>query len=119
MEIKSTEKVAGGTLKRVEHASESTKTKMVFSIFIPGSALGAPSKTGWPVIYWLSGLTCDDTNFSQKSGAFQYAANQGVAIVVPDTSPRGTEVPNDEAYDFGQGAGFYVNATQAPFSKKL
>ena len=72
-----------------------------------------------PVLYWLSGLTCTDENFVQKAGAQRYAAEYGIAILAPDTSPRGENVPDDpdESYDFGLGAGFYVNATQEPWKK--
>jgi S-formylglutathione hydrolase len=70
-----------------------------------------------PILYWLSGLTCNDENFSQKAGAQRLAAELGLAIVCPDTSPRGTDLPGEhEHWDFGSGAGFYVNATQAPWS---
>jgi S-formylglutathione hydrolase len=69
------------------------------------------------VLYWLSGLTCSDENFMQKAGALSIAAELGIAIVTPDTSPRGEEVANDDGYDLGQGAGFYVNATQAPWNR--
>lgn len=88
---------------------------MHFSVYLPPAAELGPV----PVLYWLSGLTCTDENFVQKAGAQQYAAEHGVAIVAPDTSPRGEDVPDDPdaAYDFGLGAGFYVNATQAPWSR--
>ena len=88
---------------------------MIFSVYLPPQA----DSVNVPVIYWLSGLTCTDDNFVQKAGAQQYAAEAGVAIVCPDTSPRGEHIPDDPegAYDFGLGAGFYVNATQAPWSE--
>jgi len=87
---------------------------MTFSIYLPPQA----ETQQVPVLYWLSGLTCTDENFVTKAGAQQYAARYGIAIVCPDTSPRGEQVADDEnsAYDFGLGAGFYVNATQAPWS---
>jgi S-formylglutathione hydrolase len=87
---------------------------MTFSIYLPPQAKQAPV----PVLYWLSGLTCTDENFVTKAGAQQYAAEYGVAIVCPDTSPRGEGVPDDEegSYDFGLGAGFYVNATEEPWA---
>ena len=87
---------------------------MYFSLYLPPQAASA----NVPVLYWLSGLTCSDENFVQKAGAQRYAAEHGVAIVTPDTSPRGEGVPDDEhgAWDFGLGAGFYVNATEAPWS---
>ena len=105
----------GGKQIKFKHKSKVLGCDMVFSVYLPPNAK-AGSKV--PVIYWLSGLTCTDDNFVQKAGAQQYAADAGVAIVCPDTSPRGEGVPDDEnkAYDFGLGAGFYVNATQAPWS---
>jgi S-formylglutathione hydrolase len=88
---------------------------MTFSVYLPPQAEDSPV----PIIYWLSGLTCTDDNFVQKAGAQRYAAEDGVALICPDTSPRGEGVPDDpeSAYDFGLGAGFYVNATQQPWSK--
>jgi len=107
-------RVAGGTLTRVKHKSTSTKTEMVFAVFVPGGSR-APAG-GWPVCYWLSGLTCDDTNFSTKGAAFGAAAAEGIALVMPDTSPRGAGVAGeDDGWDFGTGAGFYVDATAAPY----
>lgn len=86
---------------------------MTFAIFLPPQA----EQTPVPVLYWLSGLTCTDENFMQKAGAQHLAAELGMAIVAPDTSPRGTDLPGEhESYDLGSGAGFYVNATQAPWS---
>jgi S-formylglutathione hydrolase len=112
----SANKMFGGTQLKFKHHSTVLKSDMVFSVYLPPNAKPG-SKV--PVIYWLSGLTCTDDNFVQKAGAQQYAADAGVAIVCPDTSPRGESVPDDEnkAYDFGLGAGFYVNATQAPWSE--
>ncbi len=81
-ELSST-KVAGGTLRRIKHPSVSTKTDMTFALFTPAATV--EPEGGWPVIYWLSGLTCDDTNFSTKAGAFSAAAAERVAIVIPDT----------------------------------
>lgn len=92
---------------------------MTFGIFIPPSALG-PNGVSVPLLYFLSGLTCTDANFSEKSGAFSHAAKAQIAIVMPDTSPRGVEgVPTSEttSWDFGFGAGFYVDATQEPWSR--
>jgi S-formylglutathione hydrolase len=87
---------------------------MVFSVFLPPQAANGPV----PALYYLSGLTCTDENFVAKAGAQQYAAEHGIAIVAPDTSPRGDDVPDDPegSWDFGLGAGFYVNANQAPWS---
>lgn len=105
----------GGRQLRFKHSSAVLKCDMVFSIFLPPQA----EKGKVPAIYWLSGLTCTDENFVTKAGAQQYAAKYGVAIIAPDTSPRGEGVPDDPeaAYDFGLGAGFYVNATQSPWSE--
>lgn len=105
----------GGRQIQASHASDACACEMVFSIYLPPQA----EAHRVPVLYWLSGLTCTDQNFVTKAGAQQYAAEHGLAIVCPDTSPRGDEVPDDpeKAYDFGLGAGFYVNATQEPWSK--
>ncbi len=107
-------KVFGGLQLAVSHPSAACRCDMRFSIYLP------PARKGMklPVLYWLSGLTCTDENFLVKAGAQRYAAAHGVAIVCPDTSPRGEGVPDapDNAWDLGSGAGFYVNATQAPWS---
>ena len=104
----------GGKQLRFEHESSSCSCKMTVSIFLPPEA----ENTRVPVLYWLSGLTCTDENFVTKAGAQNYASKHGIAIIAPDTSPRGDDVPDDPegAYDFGLAAGFYVNATEAPFS---
>lgn len=109
-------KVAGGWHKQYQHIAKSVNSTMQFAIFLPPNA---SENNKVPVLYWLSGLTCDDQNFMQKAGAFKKAAELGIAIVTADTSPRGVGVPDDEngGYDFGLGAGFYVNATQAPWNK--
>ena len=111
----SANKMFGGKQIKFKHKSAVLNCDMIFSVYLPPNAV-AGNKV--PVIYWLSGLTCTDDNFVQKAGAQQYAAEAGVAIVCPDTSPRGADVPGDpdKAWDFGHGAGFYVNATQAPWS---
>ncbi len=103
----------GGWHWRFRHQSEALDCTMVFSIYLPPQAERQPV----PVLYWLSGLTCTDENFMQKAGAQRLAAELGVAIVAPDTSPRGSEVPDDPdgAWDFGLGAGFYLNATEMPW----
>ena len=103
-----------GWVKRYQHDSSSTQSPMRFSIYLPPEA---GKNKAVPVLYWLSGLTCTEDNFMQKAGAQQMAAKLGVAIVAPDTSPRGEDVPDDQNYDLGQGAGFYVNATQMPWNQ--
>ena len=103
-----------GWHKQYRHQSEALNCAMRFAIYLPPQAAGGRRV---PVLYWLSGLTCSDENFMQKAGAQQFAARLGMALVAPDTSPRGDAVADDEGYDLGQGAGFYVNATQAPWSR--
>ncbi|MBT3790540.1 MAG: S-formylglutathione hydrolase [Alphaproteobacteria bacterium] len=105
-------RIFDGTQGVYRHKSEATGTDMEFSVFVPEQASTGPL----PVLYYLSGLTCTWENFTAKAGAQRYASEHGVIIVAPDTSPRGDGVPNDDGYDFGQGAGFYVNATQEPWS---
>lgn len=113
-ELISCTKSFGGWLKRYKHQSSSTGTEMIFAIYLPPQAQNASV----PVLYWLSGLTCTDENFMQKAGAQRMAAELGMAIICPDTSPRGTSYPEEhDKYDFGSGAGFYVNATEAPWSE--
>lgn len=111
VEILQQHKVHGGTLSYVRHQSAATGTPMRFSVFMPSGAQGPV-----PYLVWLSGLTCTEDNFTTKAGAYAYAAKAGVAIVAPDTSPRGEGVADDPAYDLGQGAGFYVDAVQAPWA---
>jgi S-(hydroxymethyl)glutathione dehydrogenase/alcohol dehydrogenase len=110
-----------GNLVRVRHHSKSTGTEMTFAIFLPSShkLLIRSKGQSTPALFWLSGLTCDDTNFSSKAGAFEAAEEHGIALVIPDTSPRGDDVPDDEGYDLGQGAGFYVDATEDPWKKNF
>lgn len=104
----------GGWLNRYEHLSGTCHCKMTFSVYLPPQA----EKQKVPAVYWLSGLTCTDDNMRTKAGAQRYAAELGIALVMPDTSPRGEEVPDEpECYDLGKGAGFYVNATQAPWDR--
>ena len=105
----------GGQQLRYKHQSSVLNCEMTFSIYLPPQAKTGPV----PVLYWLSGLTCNDENFVQKAGAQQHAAEHGIAIVCPDTSPRGDGVADDPegAYDMGLGAGFYVNATQQPWAE--
>ena len=105
----------GGQQLRYKHQSAVLNCEMTFSLYLPPQAKQGPV----PVLYWLSGLTCTDENFVQKAGAQQHAAEHGIAIVCPDTSPRGEAVADDPegAYDMGLGAGFYVNATQQPWAE--
>ncbi|WP_426370579.1 S-formylglutathione hydrolase [Pseudocolwellia sp. HL-MZ7] len=106
-------KMFDGKQQQFTHQSSSTNCVMQFAIYLPPEA-NETNKV--PVLYWLSGLTCTDENFVQKAGAQRIAAELGMAIVCPDTSPRGENVANDAGYDLGQGAGFYVNSTQAPWA---
>ncbi len=102
----------GGVQGVYAHASEATGTEMTFGLFLPEVAEDAAV----PVLWYLSGLTCTHQNAMDKAGAQGWAAKEGIALVFPDTSPRGEGVADDEAYDLGQGAGFYVNATEAPWA---
>ena len=110
LEILSETRTFGGTLRICRHDSAATGTPMRFSLFLPDG------EGPFPLVVWLSGLTCTEDNFTTKAGAYAAAATAGLAIVAPDTSPRGEGVANDEAYDLGQGAGFYLDATQAPWT---
>ena len=111
----SSNKSFGGWHKRFSHASKTLNCDMRFAVFLPPQVENGIKV---PVLYWLSGLTCNEENFMQKAGAQQLAAKLGIAIAAPDTSPRGEGVADDPngAYDLGLGAGFYVNATQAPWA---
>ncbi|MEN8108437.1 MAG: S-formylglutathione hydrolase [Pseudomonadota bacterium] len=107
-------KESGGYLNRYTHDSGSCNCRMTFSVYLPPQAESGKV----PAVYWLSGLTCTDDNFRVKAGAQRYAAELGLALIIPDTSPRGDDVPDAaERYDLGQGAGFYLNATRQPWSK--
>jgi len=101
----------GGTLGYYRHRSAACGCDMNFSVFVPPQAADGPV----PAVYWLSGLTCTEDNFTTKAGAYGVAAELGLMVVAPDTSPRGDDVPDDDAYDLGKGAGFYLNATNAPW----
>ncbi len=104
----------GGTLGFYRHASEVCGVEMQFSVYLPPQAASQPV----PILYFLSGLTCTDENFMVKAGAQRYAADYGIMLVVPDTSPRDTGIPGeDETWDLGSGAGFYVDATVEPWSR--
>jgi len=103
----------GGTLSVHDHASAVTNCTMRFAVYTPPQAKDGPI----PVLWYLSGLTCTWANVMEKSGIAEHAAQHGLMIVAPDTSPRGEDVADDEAYDLGQGAGFYLTATQTPWAK--
>ena len=103
----------GGSQEVWQHTSATLGCEMKFAVYLPPAAL---SGQACPVLYWLSGLTCTEQNFITKAGFQRHAAEHGLIVVAPDTSPRGEGVANDAGYDLGQGAGFYVNATQAPWA---
>jgi len=103
----------GGWQDVYRHRSEVLDCDMTVGVYFPPQAERGPC----PVLYWLSGLTCNEQNFITKAGAQRYAAEHGIILVAPDTSPRGEGVADDEAYDLGQGAGFYVNATREPWAR--
>ena len=112
MQTVSENKCFGGIQGVYSHASDACGCDMTFGLFLPEEAQDGPV----PVLWYLSGLTCTHENAMVKAGAQAWAAEYGVALVFPDTSPRGEGVANDEAYDLGQGAGFYVNATEKPWA---
>lgn len=114
LELTSKNKSFGGWTKHYTHTSATLGCDMRFAIYLPPQVANGAKV---PVVYFLSGLTCTDENFIQKAGAQRIAAELGVALVAPDTSPRGDDVADDEGYDLGKGAGFYVNATQAPWNR--
>lgn len=103
----------GGVQKRYKHLSAILKCEMVFSVYLPPHY----EIKNFPLLYWLSGLTSDDQNFTTKAGAQKYAAELGIILIMPDTSPRGKHVADDPDYDLGQGASFYVNALQEPWKQ--
>jgi S-formylglutathione hydrolase len=115
MRAVSTARSHGGTQGVYAHASVETGTEMVFSVFVPDHAPGAKL----PVLWYLSGLTCTHANVTDKGEYRAACAEAGIVFVAPDTSPRGEGVPDDPAYDFGQGAGFYVDATEEPWAKRF
>jgi len=112
LELLEEHRMFGGWQQRWRHQSAALNCPMTFSIFLPSPKGDTPP----PAVWFLAGLTCTDENFSTKAGAQRVAAELGLVLIMPDTSPRGEAVANDEAYDLGQGAGFYLNATQAPWS---
>lgn len=111
----SANKIFEGQQLRFQHTSATLQCNMHFSVYLPPAA----SARSVPAVYWLSGLTCTDENFVQKAGAQQYAARHQVALIVPDTSPRGEQVPDDPdgGWDFGLGAGFYLDAIKEPWAR--
>ncbi|WP_310099614.1 S-formylglutathione hydrolase [Sphingomonas sp. BE138] len=112
MDTVSTAKAHGGTQGVYRHASTATGTDMTFSVFVPDHAPGAVL----PVVWYLSGLTCTHANVTDKGEYRRACAEHGLIFVAPDTSPRGDDVPDEDTWDFGKGAGFYVDATQAPWA---
>lgn len=112
MKTVSENRAFGGVQGVYSHASDSCGCDMTFGLYLPPQA--AQSKV--PVLWYLSGLTCTHENAMVKAGAQAFAAQHGLALVFPDTSPRGDDVADDDAYDLGKGAGFYVNATQSPWA---
>lgn len=112
METVSQNTCFGGTQGVFTHTSEVCACDMTFGLFLPAEAADGPV----PVLWYLSGLTCTHENAMVKAGAQGWAAEQGIALVFPDTSPRGADVADDDAFDLGEGAGFYVNATQKPWA---
>ncbi|MDF0751626.1 S-formylglutathione hydrolase [Marinobacter sp. 71-i] len=116
MQLLSTNACFDGEHRRYQHHSAALDCDMEFAVYLPPAAVGSNPRPV-PVLYWLSGLTCTDQNFMQKAGAQKKAAQLGMAIVCPDTSPRGLDLPGEhDSYDFGSGAGFYVNATRQPWA---
>jgi S-formylglutathione hydrolase len=109
METVSSVRSHGGTQGVYRHRSAATKTDMTVSVFVPDHAPGVTL----PVVWYLSGLTCTHANVTEKGDYRAACAKYGLIFIAPDTSPRGDGVPDDDAYDFGQGAGFYVDATAA------
>ncbi|MGB5484151.1 S-formylglutathione hydrolase [Parasphingorhabdus sp.] len=113
METVSTNRSFGGTQGVYSHASSRTGTRMTFAVYLPDHDKGAKL----PVLWYLSGLTCSHANVMEKGEYRELASKLGLVVIAPDTSPRGQDVPDDSAYDMGQGAGFYVDATQEPWSE--
>eukprot|EP00607_Mallomonas_marina_P010677 CAMPEP_0182421972 /NCGR_PEP_ID=MMETSP1167-20130531/7564_1 /TAXON_ID=2988 /ORGANISM="Mallomonas Sp, Strain CCMP3275" /LENGTH=120 /DNA_ID=CAMNT_0024599649 /DNA_START=52 /DNA_END=411 /DNA_ORIENTATION=- len=113
IDIFDTKKVFGGSLMRFRHQSDVTKTTMTCAVFLPPSI---SDENPVPVIMYLSGLTCTDENVCQKSGVFKSLSEKKIAFIAPDTSPRNAGIPGeDDSYDFGTGAGFYLDATVSPW----
>lgn len=113
MEMKSKHQCFGGEVRYYSHAATATKCEMNFSVFLPEQAASGKC----PTLVYLAGLTCTEDNFTTKAAAYKRASELGMIIVAPDTSPRGDDVPDEEGWDFGKGAGFYVDATEEPWSE--
>ncbi|MDG1859881.1 MAG: alpha/beta hydrolase-fold protein, partial [Emcibacteraceae bacterium] len=111
MELKNKHGSFGGTVSYYSHAAKTTKCDMNFSVFLPPQA--ATGKC--PAVIYLAGLTCTEDNFTTKAAAYRMAAELGLILIAPDTSPRGDDVPDEDGWDFAKGAGFYVDATEAPW----
>ena len=115
LKLESDQKCFDGSQSVYTHYSEICKCNMSFGLFLPKKA----ESINVPVLWFLSGLTCTHENAMTKSGAQAWAAEQGLALIFPDTSPRGSDVPDDDSFDLGQGAGFYLDATESPWSKNF
>ena len=113
MELKSSHKCFGGVINYYSHTANTTRCEMTFSVFLPPQV----QKGDCPALYYLAGLTCTEDNFTTKAGAYQKASELGLILIAPDTSPRGDQVPDEDGWDFGKGAGFYVDATREPWDK--
>lgn len=111
VETRATSRCFGGEVRYCSHDSRATGTEMRFSVYLP------PGEGPFPALVWLSGLTCTEENFTTKAGAYRKAAQLGLMVVAPDTSPRGEDVADTDSYDLGQGAGFYVDATEEPWAQ--
>ena len=119
METLSRNRSFGGVQGVYSHASAETGTEMTFSVYLPPQALAQETSAKLPVLWYLSGLTCTHANVTEKGNYRAACAEHGVIFIAPDTSPRGEDVPDDDAYDFGKGAGFYVDAAQEPWAKNF
>ena len=115
LKLESDQKCFDGSQRVYSHYSEICKCEMNFGLFLPKKAVS----TNVPVLWFLSGLTCTHENAMTKSGAQTWAAEKGLALIFPDTSPRGSDVPNDDSFDLGQGAGFYLDANESPWNKNF
>ncbi|MCC3861696.1 S-formylglutathione hydrolase [Emcibacteraceae bacterium Y4] len=112
MELKSKHQCFGGEVRYYSHTAKTTNCDMSFSVFLPPQAANGKC----PALVYLAGLTCTEDNFTTKACAYEQAAELGMIIIAPDTSPRGDDVPDEEGWDFGKGAGFYVDATEEPWN---